>query len=151
MFEQISSNSILTLHVFFLSYLRLKLLWWENIQYQHFQNHTTFGCWEIHFPLQWRYNGHDDVSNQHCLDCSLFTQTFVQAQIKENTKAMRHRTLWGEFTGSGEFPSQMDSNAENFSIWWRHHANLVLTMECPLLLSVISFLYPTHIWNMLLF
>ena len=22
---------------------------------------------------------------------------------------------------TGEFPAQMDSNAENISIWWRHH------------------------------
>ena len=27
--------------------------------------------------------------------------------------------LCGEFTG--EFPAQMASNAENISIWWRHH------------------------------
>ena len=24
--------------------------------------------------------------------------------------------------GTGEFPAQMASNAENVSIWWRHHA-----------------------------
>ena len=29
----------------------------------------------------------------------LFTQPFIQAQIKENTKAPRHWTLWEEFTG----------------------------------------------------
>ena len=23
--------------------------------------------------------------------------------------------------GTGEFPAQMASNAENVSIWWRHH------------------------------
>ena len=27
----------------------------------------------------------------------------------------------GEFTGTGEFPAQMASNAEKVSIWWRHH------------------------------
>ena len=27
--------------------------------------------------------------------------------------------MCGEFTG--EFPAQMASNAENVSIWWRHH------------------------------
>ena len=27
----------------------------------------------------------------------------------------------GEFTGTGEFPAQIASNAENVSIWWRHH------------------------------
>ena len=50
----------------------------------------------------------------------LFTQSFIRAQIKENIKAPRHWPLCGEFTGTGEFPAQMASNAENFSIWWRH-------------------------------
>ena len=45
----------------------------------------------------------------------LFTQPFIQAQIKENINAPRHWTLWGEFTG--EFPAQRSSNAENVSIW----------------------------------
>ena len=51
----------------------------------------------------------------------LFTQPFIQTQIKENIKAPRHWPLCGEFTGTGEFPAQMASNAENVSIWWRHH------------------------------
>ena len=38
-----------------------------------------------------------------------------------NIKAPRHWPLCGEFTGSSEFPAQMASNAENVSIWWRHH------------------------------
>ena len=41
--------------------------------------------------------------------------------MKENIKAPRHWPLWGEFTGTGEFPAQRASNAENVSIWWRHH------------------------------
>ena len=28
----------------------------------------------------------------------------------------------GNSSGTGEFPAQMASNAENVSIWWRHHA-----------------------------
>ena len=51
----------------------------------------------------------------------LFTQPFIQTQIKENIKAPRHWPLCGEFTGTGEFPAQRASNAENASIWWRHH------------------------------
>ena len=51
----------------------------------------------------------------------LFPQTFIQTQIKENIKAPRHWALWGEFTGTGEFPAQRASYAENVSIWWRHH------------------------------
>ena len=49
----------------------------------------------------------------------LFTQPFIQAQIKEHIKAARHCPLGGEFTG--EFPAQRASNAENVSIWWHHH------------------------------
>ena len=29
----------------------------------------------------------------------------------------------GNSPGTGEFPAQMASNAENVSIWWRHHVN----------------------------
>ena len=51
----------------------------------------------------------------------LFTQPFIQTHIKENIKAPRHWPLCGEFTGTGEFPAQRASHAENASIWWRHH------------------------------
>ena len=46
----------------------------------------------------------------------LFTQPFIQTQIKENIKAPRHWPL------CGEFPAQMTSYAESVSIWWRDHA-----------------------------
>ena len=48
----------------------------------------------------------------------LFAQQLIQAQIKENIKAPRHWPLWGV---TGEFAAQRTSNAENASIWWRHH------------------------------
>ena len=64
--------------------------------------------------LQWRHNDHGGVSNhQH--------QAFMHALNKENIKAPRHWPLGGEFTGTGEFRAQRTSNAENVSIWWRHH------------------------------
>ena len=34
----------------------------------------------------------------------LFIQPFIEAQIKENTKAPRHWPLWGEFTGGRWIP-----------------------------------------------
>ena len=40
---------------------------------------------------------------------------------QRNIKVPRHWPLCGEFTGTGEFPAQRASNAENVSIWWRHH------------------------------
>ena len=45
----------------------------------------------------------------------MFTQSFIQKQIKENVKAPRHWPF------PGEFPAQVASYAENVSIWWRHH------------------------------
>ena len=68
--------------------------------------------------LHWRHNDLDDVSNHQPHGC---TQPFIQTQIKENIKAPRHWPLCGEFTGTGEFPSQRASYTENVSIWWRHH------------------------------
>ena len=40
---------------------------------------------------------------------------------QRNIKVPRHWPLCGEFTGTGEFPAQRASYAENVSIWWRHH------------------------------
>ena len=57
----------------------------------------------------------------------LFTQPFVDAQIIENIKALPHWPLWGEFTGDRWIPPPPPppptkaSDAENVSIWWRHH------------------------------
>ena len=48
----------------------------------------------------------------------MFTQPVIRVQIKVNIKAPRHWPLWGEFTGD---PAQRVSNAENVSIWLRHH------------------------------
>ena len=52
----------------------------------------------------------------------LFTQPFIKAHIKENIKAPRH---WPHSLVTGEFPAQRASNAENVSIWCRHHAYYV--------------------------
>ena len=68
--------------------------------------------------LRWRYNGGDGVSSHqphHCLLNSLFT---------ENINFRVTGLCVGKSPMTGEFPAQMASNAENVSIWWRHHDNL---------------------------
>ena len=70
-------------------------------------------------PLHWRHNGRDSVSNHQPHGC-LLTRLF-RRRSKKNIKAPRHWPLCGEFTGTGEFPAQMASYAENVSNWWRHH------------------------------
>ena len=70
---------------------------------------VTWGSWRLKSPaicttayaiyqsLKWCHNMPDGVSN-HQPHSHLFTQHFIQAQIKENIKASRHWTLCGEFT-----------------------------------------------------
>ena len=52
----------------------------------------------------------------------LCVQPFVQAQSKENIKDPRHWFGEGNPPVTGGFSSQKASNAENVSIWLRHHA-----------------------------
>ena len=54
----------------------------------------------------------------------LFTQPFIQAQIKENTKAPRHWPLCGEFIGNRWMSHTNGQWRGNVSIWWRHHGSI---------------------------
>ena len=67
--------------------------------------------------LLWRHNGRHSVSNhrpRHCLLNRLFR--------RRSTSKLRVTGLCaGNSPGTGEFPAQMTSNAENVCIWWRHH------------------------------
>ena len=52
--------------------------------------------------------------------------TIVYSTVYSDADQRKHQSsaslaLCGEFTGTGEFPAQRASNAENVSIWWRHH------------------------------
>ena len=58
----------------------------------------------IEVTLQWGHNERDGVSNHQSPASRLFTQPFIQAQIKENIQAPRHLPLWGEITGDRWFP-----------------------------------------------
>ena len=69
--------------------------------------------------LEWRHNGLDSVSNHqphHCLLSHLFGR-----RSKKTSKLRVTSLCAGNSPGSGEFPAQMTSYAENVSIWWRHH------------------------------
>ena len=59
----------------------------------------------------------------------VYSTVFIRAQIKENIKTPRHGALWREFTGDRWIPRKMASNAEHFSIWWRHHDDRGIASE----------------------
>ena len=47
--------------------------------------------------------------------------TVCSGEHQRSVKSPRHWPLWGECTGDWWIPWQRASNAENVSIWWRHH------------------------------
>ena len=84
--------------------------------------HTDFGYLQISLCF--------DVGPEHYIDVIMTTMasqitslTVVYSIVysEKNIKAPRHWPLCREFNGTSEFPAQMASNAENVSIWWRHH------------------------------
>ena len=69
--------------------------------------------------LQLCHNECNGVQSHRAHDYLL--NRLFKAQIKENIKALPHWPLWGEFTGDRWILITKASNAENVSIWWRHH------------------------------
>ena len=71
------------------------------------------------FSLRWRHNRRDSVSNHQPHDCLL--NRLFRRRSKKTSKLRVTGLCAGNSPGTGEFPAQMASNAENVSIWWRHH------------------------------
>ena len=70
--------------------------------------------------LQWRHNGHDGVSDHQPHDC-LINRLF-RHRSKKTSKLRVTGLCVGNSPVTADYPAQMASNAENISIWWRHHA-----------------------------
>ena len=69
--------------------------------------------------LHWRHDGGDCVSNHRPRDCLL--NRLFRRRSKKTSKLRVIGLCEGNPPGTVEFPAQMASNAENVSIWWRHH------------------------------
>ena len=54
----------------------------------------------------------------------MFTQPFIQEQIKKTSRLRVPGLYTGNLPVTDEFPEQRASNAENVSIWWRHHDDI---------------------------
>ena len=75
---------------------------------------TTYCVLEI-WSMQWRHNDCEGVLN-HQPHARLFRRR------SKNTSKLRVTGLCARNSPvTGEFPAQKTSNAENVSIWWRHH------------------------------
>ena len=69
--------------------------------------------------LPWRRNERDCVSNHQPFDCLL--NCLFGHRLNNTSKLSVTALCEGNSPVTGEFPAQKSSNAENVSIWWRHH------------------------------
>ena len=90
------------------------------------------------YPLQWRNNDNDSVSNHQPHGC-LLNRLFGR-RSKKTSKLRVTGLCSGNSPGTGEFPAQMASNAENISMWWRHHVNSKYSLLLPIV--VVVFYWP---------
>ena len=93
----------------------------QNIHFLKYEfSYCLFELGLFAITLRWRHNEHDGVSNHQPYDCLLNCYSGV---FKKKTSKLRVTGLcaWNSSV-TGKFPAQMASNAENDSIWWRHHA-----------------------------
>ena len=71
--------------------------------------------------------GPDGVSIQQPHDCLL--NRLFRRKSKKTSQLRVTGFCAGNSPVTGEFPAQMGSNAENVSIWWRHHV-FTYTVQC---------------------
>ena len=88
----------------------------KPIKYTVYDTMIKLSC---NVTLQWRHNGRNSVSNHQPHDCLL--NRLFRRRSKKISKLRVTGLCAGNSPGTGEFPAQMVSNAENVSIWWRHH------------------------------
>ena len=94
-------------------------------------------CWsQWLLSLQWRHKGRTSVSNHPPHVCLL--SRLNRRRSKKISKLRVNGLCAGNSLGTGEFPAQMASKAENVSIWWRHH---VVGVDKPFPSSVISWVF----------
>ena len=79
----------------------------------------TWNKTSILVTLRWRHNQRDDVSHHQRLDALL--NRLFRRRSKKTSKLRVAGLCDGNSSVTGEFRSQKARNAENASIWWRHH------------------------------
>ena len=84
--------------------------------------------------LHWRDNDHGGVSNHQPHGC-LLNRLFGR-RSKKTSKLRVTGLCVGNSPETDEFPTQMASNAENGSIWWRHHETKTTNTKGPMCLTI---------------
>ena len=98
-------------------------------------SNTAISLWNVNndsisvcgVSLRWRHNGCDSVSNHQPRECLL--RRLIRRTSKKRSKLRVTGLCVGNSPGTGEFPAQMASYAENASIWWRHHDSCIIKVN----------------------
>ena len=79
--------------------------------------------------LQWHHNGRDIVSNHQPHHPTVYSTVYSDADQRKHQSSASLAFVREIHRGpTDEFPTEMASNAENVSIWWRHHVFFVIAM-----------------------
>ena len=111
----------------------LAFIWHQRSIQQRFYELIIEILWNslCFISFRWRHNEHNGISNHQSHDCLL--KRLFRRRSKETLKLRVTGLCVGNSPGTGEFPAQRASNAENVSIWWRHY---VLFWWCNQVTSV---------------
>ena len=101
-----------------------------------FYKYTPFPTPPVFFTLQWRHNGRDSVSNHQPHDCLL--NPLFRRRSKKTSKIRVTGLCAGNSPVTGELSAHVASNAENVSIWWRHHDRFWIPDSCSKLNSFLK-------------
>ena len=86
--------------------------------------------------LQWRHNERDGVSKHRRLHCLL--NCWFRHRSKKTTKLRITGLCAGNSPVTGKFTAQKASDAENVSIWWRHHDDTTLPCDPSFAMCIID-------------
>ena len=59
----------------------------------------------------------------------VYSTVLFRRRSKKTSKLRVTGLYVGNSPGTGDFPAQMASNAENVTIWWRHHVEHLIWLE----------------------
>ena len=89
------------------------------VMWKHFPCHDII----MYITLRLCHNEHNGISTHRHLDCLL--NRLFRHRSKKPSKLHVTGFCDGNSPVTGEFPAQRASNAENVSIWWCHHEDII--------------------------
>ena len=119
-----------------ISYARLKITYASKRDPQGTSILSTFSFQPMRDGILWQCHYSDGITNAMTSqitmqphDCLL--NRLFRRRSKKTSKLRVTDLYWVSSPVTDEFPAQRAINAENVSIWWRHHGNVVSHLLIP--------------------